>query len=195
MSSFYKTPKGVGHALTKRVRLEGSVLIPYDIDGQLEAELKSAGVSVSVNNDSDKLLDPVWWLHESQKDHAFVVQSTVGLKEHSEYILKYGMQVCAQGMCLLERLSFLEPVTRRRDFLLSYKMSNMVIFSPRPNFRQLGSQKDSVTSAWFVFRHPDQWQDGAIVEYALDWSDLIDLDALANGSQVGSDPQAAASAD
>jgi len=195
MSSFYKTPKGIGHALCKRVDLEGSVFIPYDMDGKLEEELKSNGVTVTANQNADDLLDPVWWLRQSEKGYSYVIQTTVGLKEHSEYILKYGMQICDQGMCLLERLSFLEPVMKRRDFLLSYKLSNMVIFSPRPNYRQLGSQKDSVTSAWFVFRKPDEWQDGTTVEYALDWSELIDLDALANGSAPRPNPQAAASAD
>lgn len=195
MSSFYQTPKGIGHALTKRVLLDGKVFIPYDIDGRLEAELKSQNLSVVSNTDPDLLLDPAWWLQQRGQGYDFLVQTTVGLKEHTEYILKYGMEIVSQGACLLERLTFLEPVAKRRDFLLAYKMSNLIVFSPRPNFRQLGSQKDSVTSAWFVFRHQDQWQDGAIVEYALDWSDLVDLDALANGSAPRPNPQAAASAD
>ncbi len=195
MSSFYKTPKGVGHALCKRVQLEGHVLIPCDMDGQLEEELKSHGLQVTANQDADKLLDPMWWLSESQKGYSYIAQTTVGLKEHCEYILKYGMSVCAQGMCLLERLSFLEPVAKRRDFLLTNKMSHMVIFSPRPNYRQLGSQKDSMTSAWFVFHQAGQWQDGVMVDFALDWSDLIDLDALADGLTNRSAVQTAAPTD
>ena len=195
MASFYQTPQGIGHALSKRVLLDGKVFIPYDIDGRLEAELKNQNVSVVSNSDPDNLLDPTWWLKQRGQGYDYIVQTTVGLKEHTEYILKYGMAIAMQGVCLLERLTFLEPVAKRRDFLLAYKMSNLIIFSPRPNFRQLGSQKDSVTSAWFVFRHQDQWQDSVSLEYALDWSDLIDLDAVAHGSQVRSDSQAATPAD
>ena len=54
-------------------------------------------------------------------------------------------------------------------------MSHLVVLSPRPVYRALNNLKDSVTSAWFVFHHPEHWKSGTIISYAVSWSEPHDL--------------------
>jgi hypothetical protein len=102
----------------------------------------------------------------------------MGLKDLSEYILEYGMEIATNGIAVLDRLSFIEPVARRRTFLLKNKLSNMVVLSPRPKFRAVGSTKDSVTACWFVFQKPDKWMDGTMISYAVNWENIGALPEL-----------------
>jgi hypothetical protein len=169
METFYSIPAGITHALVKHTYVTGSVLVPYDPMGVLSEQLKSHNLNVTTNEKIENITDPVWWVSEKQKNYDWVVAATMGLSELSEYILEYGMQVTTEGIAVLDRLSFLEPVTRRRNFLLKNKLSNMVVLNPRPKFRAIGSTKDSVTSCWFVFQHPDKWRDNTQISFALNW--------------------------
>jgi len=88
------------------------------------------------------------------------------------------MSIAVNGVAFLDRLSFLEPVTKRRNFLLKNKLSNLVVLSPRPKFRSVGSAKDSVTACWFVFQKPDKWMDGTMMSYAVNWENIGALPEL-----------------
>lgn len=178
MDGFYSIPNGVTHALVKHTYISGSILVPYDPLGILSDQLKTHNLTVTKNESEQNLTDPVWWVSEKQKGYDWVVASTMGLSEYTEYILEYGMQIANEGIAVLDRLSFIEPVTKRRNFLLKNKMSNMVVLNPRPKFRALGSTKDSVTSCWFVFQHPDKWRDNTQISFGLNWDRIDQLPAL-----------------
>ena len=178
MSDFYSIPKGVTHALIKHSYITGSVLVPHDPLGILTDQLKTHNFTVTRNTDESNLTDPVWWVSEKQKQYDWVIACTMGLQEYSEYILEYGMQIATQGIAVLDRLSFIEPVARRKTFLLKNKLSNMVVLNPRPKFRAVGSTRDSVTSCWFVFQRPENWRDGTQVTFGLDWDRVDPLPPL-----------------
>jgi len=178
MQDFYSIPDGVTHALIKHTYMTGSILVPYDPLGILSDQLRSHNFQVTRNECEENLTDPVWWVSEKQKNYDWVVASTMGLNELSEYILEYGMQIAIEGIAVLDRLSFIEPVARRRNFLLKHRMSNMVVLNPRPKFRAIGSTKDSVTSCWFVFQHPDKWRDNTQISFGLNWDRVDQLPAL-----------------
>lgn len=178
VSNFYLIPDGVTQTLVKHTLVEGTVLVPYDPDNTLSNQLKKHKMAVTTNKDVENILDPNWWVSMRDKKFDWVISSTVGLKEASDYILDYGMTIAVKGIAVLDRLSFLEPVTRRRTFLLKNKLSNLVVLSPRPNFRAVGSTKDSVTSCWFVFQKPDEWIGGTMISFAVNWENIGPLPEL-----------------
>lgn len=177
MDSFYVIPKEVPHQLVKHTLVCGSVLVPYDTDGTLTQQLKAHKLQVTTNTNQANLVDPIWWTSEKSKKYDWVVCATMGLGNCAEYVLEYGMQTGTKGIAILDRLSFLEPVSKRRTFLLKYKLSDMVVLSPRPKYRATGSTRDSVTSCWFVFQRPENWMDGTYIHYAVNW-DRLDTDSL-----------------
>lgn len=178
MSEFYSIPKGVTHALIKHSFISGSVLVPHDPLGVLSDQLRSHNLKVTRNDKEENLTDPVWWVSEKAKKYDWIISSTMGLSNYTEYILEYGIQAATSGIAVLDRLSFIEPVARRKNFLLANKLSNMIVLSPRPKFRALGSTKDSVTSCWFLFQKPENWFDGTQVTFGLDWDRVEPLPLL-----------------
>jgi hypothetical protein len=169
MASFYTIPEGVTHQLIKHTYIQGSVLVPYDPEDQLTSQLRAHNIAVTTNRDESNLVNPIWWTSIRDMGYDWVIANTTGLGEYSEYILDYGIQVATEGIAVLDRLSFIEPVTKRRNFLLANKLTNMVVLSPRPRFSSVSNTRDSVTSCWFVFQQPDRWMDGTHVSYAVNW--------------------------
>lgn len=178
MSEFYTIPSGVTHTLVKHTFITGSVLVPFDPDLTLSTELKRHNYTVTTNTDIENITDPNWWVGMREQSFDWVICSTMGLKSLSEFILEYGMNIATNGVAVLDRLSFIEPVARRKTFLLKNKLSNMVVLSPRPRFRSIGSTKDSVTACWFVFQKPELWRDGTMISYAVNWEDIGALPEL-----------------
>ena len=174
---FYTIPKGIVHELIKNSNVRSSVLLPYDPLGILKDHLEQEGITVERNEEEENILDPQWWAGH-RHEHDWVVASTMGLSQYSELITEYGRQVATKGLAILDRLSFIEPVTKRRDFLLTYKLSNMIVLNPRPRFRAIGSTKDSVTSCWFVFQRADLWHDATQITFGLDWDRVAPLPSL-----------------
>jgi hypothetical protein len=153
MASFYTIPEGVTHQLIKHTYIQGSVLVPYDPEDQLTSQLRAHNIAVTTNRDESNLVNPIWWTSIRDMGYDWVIANTTGLGEYSEYILE----------------SFIEPVAKRRNFLLANKLTNMVVLSPRPRFSSVSNTRDSVTSCWFVFQQPDRWMDGTHVSYAVNW--------------------------
>ncbi|MBM4230428.1 MAG: hypothetical protein FJ184_06715 [Gammaproteobacteria bacterium] len=178
MDDFYSIPNGVTHALIKHSYITGKILVPHDPLGVLSDQLQSHNYTVIRNEDESNLTDPIWWVSEKQKGYDWVVACTMGLPQYSEYILEYGIQIATQGIAVLDRLSFIEPVARRKTFLLKNKLSNMIVLNPRPKFRAMGSTRDSVTSCWFLFQTPETWRDGTQVTFGLDWDRVDPLPPL-----------------
>jgi len=178
MSMFYSIPKGVTHTLIKHSYLQGKIFVPYDTLNVLSAQLKRHNYQVTTNTAKVNLTNPIWWVGERDKGHDWVVASTLGSDPENDYILEYGLEIAKCGIAVLDRLSFIEPVAKRRDFLLKNKLSNMIVLSPRPKFRAIGSSRDSVTACWFVFQKPERWHDGTQITYGINWDQVDPLPSL-----------------
>ena len=167
---FYHVPKFIFNPVAESNLCSGTILLPADFDGQLCEQVKSCGFTdVIVNKDETNLQDRNWW--ESYKDKVdWVIAITQGLKEYTPWITEYGIQTATTGVCILDRLSFLEPTRSREVFLQTASLVNMKILSPRPAFRADGKQlKDSVTSAWFFFHKPGEALITTVIDYEVGW--------------------------
>lgn len=168
MDDFYNLPSGVVEALTKKTDVQGRILAPYDPLQLLTDNLKDPNREITTNKNEESLYDLDWWLDQRNRKYDWVVAVTIGSREYNKYIMEYGIEVANKGLIVLDRLSFIEPVNKRKKFLLDNPMSKMIVLSPRPKFRAIGSTRDSVTACWFVFEKNPASVKTEIV-YALDW--------------------------
>jgi hypothetical protein len=168
--SFYQVPSFIFNPIAKRQLCKGSILLPTDFTGELEQELHRQGlVDTCGNNLEAAIQDPEWWL-QYQNEVDWVVAITQGLKENTEWIIDYGLTVARKGVCLLDRITFLEPTRKRELFLKASSLTNLIILSPRPCFRADGKQlKDSVTSAWFVFQKGGAADIKTEIDFEVGW--------------------------
>lgn len=165
-SNYYELPSRIASPLKLIIDADEKLLVPRD--PKLADQLRDLGFEAEAHEGTDHVFETSWWRERDQK-FDWVVANTTGLKEEQQYVLDYGIAVAKQGLIILDRLSFLEPVRSRKKFLLNNKLSNLMILSPRPRFSSISSARDSVTSAWLVFRKPQDWLDGANLHFALDW--------------------------
>ena len=166
--TFYQLPQGIVRALSSNIQLTSKLLLPCDTDGQIGMQLQQLQYGCDSFEPGLHVFDPLWW-QAKHEIYDWVIANTTGLKEETQYILDYGISIAKEGVIILDRLSFLEPVTKRRKFLQNNKLSDLMILSPRPKFSTVSAARDSVTSAWFVFRRPEDWFDGTNIEYLVDW--------------------------
>lgn len=177
MSEFYNLPSGVIKALTENHQIDGTVLAPYDPLHLLTDNLRKENVPVTVNENEEYLYDSAWWSAIQPRNNSWTIAVTIGSNEYNQYILEYGLQVASKGLIILDRLSFIEPAVKRRKFLQTNPLTKMIVLSPRPKFRAIGSTRDSVTACWFIFEKnkPNQ---GTEIVYALDWDAVRPLAPL-----------------
>jgi hypothetical protein len=168
--SFYQVPKFIFNPVAKSKLCSGTILLPADFEGQLYEQVKDGNSSdIILNNDEHNIQSVEWW--ESYKNKVdWVIAITQGLKEHTPWITEYGLQIANKGICILDRLTFLEPTRGREAFLKNASLVNMKILSPRPAFRADGNQlKDSVTSAWFFFQKTGEAVPSTVIDYEVSW--------------------------
>lgn len=177
MSEFYNLPSGVVKALTEKHSISGPVLAPYDPLHLLTDNLKKENIQTTVNENEENLYDSKWWSSLKPQNFAWTTAVTIGSNEYNQYILEYGLEIAQEGLIILDRLSFLEPAQKRRKFLEKNTITKMIVLSPRPKFRSIGSTRDSVTACWFVFEKNKPKQSTEII-YALDWDAVKPLTPL-----------------
>ena len=168
--AFYHVPKFIFGPIADSKLCSGTVLLPADFDGQLFEQVKDSNITDIITNVSEQnIQDKNWW--ETQRGKVdWVIAITQGLGEYTPWVIEYGLDVAKQGICILDRITFLEPVRNRETFLKSASLVNLKILSPRPSFRADGKQlKDSVTSAWFVFKKDGQKFTSTVIEYEVGW--------------------------
>jgi len=156
--------------------IKGKVLLPSDFDGELASQLRGYGLGeLTVNRNRDNVTDIEWWTQQKDQ-HDWVVAITQGDKDNCHWITECGIQAARYGVCILDRISFLEPTRGREDFLTSTSLTNIKILSPRPSFRADNrSSKDSVTSAWFVFHKAGAALTSTQIDFAVGWQRPKDL--------------------
>jgi hypothetical protein len=168
--SFYHVPKFIFNPIAAEGICQGRILLPTDFDGQLAEQLKGHGIESLVTVDNKEAIqDPEWWL--SHKGHVdWVVAITQGMGELTDWVTDYGLEVASKGVCLLDRITFLEPTRKREPFLTNSSLTNLKILSPRPSFRADGKQlKDSVTSAWFIFHKAGAANVSTNIDFEVGW--------------------------
>ena len=177
MSEFYNLPSGVVKVLTQNHYLKEKVLTPYDPLHLLADNLRKEGITTTANTSEENLYDKNWWSTMQDQKHTWTAAVTIGSNDYNQYILEYGLQVAQKGLVVLDRLSFLEPAAKRRKFLQTNQLTKMIVLSPRPKFRAIGSTRDSVTACWFIFEKGVS-QRGTDIVYALDWDAASPLTPL-----------------
>ena len=169
MSSFYSLPRGIVKALIDDQKLHGTVFCPLDREDALADQLRGLGYETTNNQDEEVLFDDSFWVRLNQK-YDYIICVTAGDSVLADHVCNWGMLVARKAVIILDRITFLEPVKKRREFLQSHRCSNMVVLNPRPQYRVMGSTKDSVTSCWFTFRRKNDWEDGTHISYGVDWA-------------------------
>jgi hypothetical protein len=176
MTNFYRVPRYIFDPIRNAGLVEGAVLLPFDPEGALEKQVRKAQVTDIISNDiQENLVDLDWWSQQKGKVD-WVVAITQGMKEYTKYVTECGIQVARKGVCVLDRLTFLEPTRAREDFLRDASLTNIKILSPRPSFRVDGTNsKDPVTSAWFVFQKPGAAPVNTTIDFEVGWHRPQDL--------------------
>ena len=156
--------------------MEGVVLLPYDPEKSLEKQVRQGNVSDVITNDCEENLVDLGWWSQQKGNVDWVVAITQGMKDYTKWITECGLQAARKGVCVLDRLTFLEPTRAREDFLRDASLTNIKILSPRPSFRADGiSSKDPVTSAWFVFQKAGAAQVSTSIDFEVGWHRPQDL--------------------
>jgi len=169
--TFYQVPKFVFSPIARSSWGNGSILLPSDFQGQLAKQIAEAGITeIVTNREESNLQDPEWW-EKYRGTIDWVIAITQGTPQYTPWITEYGIDIAKEGLIILDRLTFLEPMRNREAFVKESSLVNMKILSPRPAFRADGKQlKDSVTSAWFVFKRPGAARCSTFIDFEVGWA-------------------------
>jgi hypothetical protein len=176
MSKFYKVPSGIFNPIGKCEWFKGSVLLPLDFTGELKKQIQAFSKDEIITNELEQdVTDIDWWAqYKNQVD--WVIAITQGNKEYTQWVTDCGVQIARRGVCILDRLTFLEPTKTRESFLEKFALTNIKVLSPRPAFRADEIKaKDSVTSAWFVFTDAGEAKVRTAIDYSINWQNSRDL--------------------
>lgn len=170
MSGFYRVPRYIYDPIRKSNLIEGRVLLPFDPTGELAEQVKADCVSdIQIGRSEEDIVNLEWWQTQKQSVD-WVIAITQGMKDYTKWITECGLQVATKGVCILDRLTFLEPTRAREGFLQEASLTNIKILSPRPAFRADGTNsKDPVTSAWFVFQKGTAPASKTEIDFEVGW--------------------------
>lgn len=170
-NDFYPTSQALTLQLLKRVNIYGTILECCAGDGAIASLLPNCITNdphPSNGYEPDFQLDatsPQSWQSWNQVDWV-ITNPPFSL---APSILPLALLNAKVGVAALLRLSYLEPCANRGQWLQEYsdRLSNLIIFSPRPKFRKDTKGVDSVTVAWFVWQH--RHQGGTQIELCNNW--------------------------
>ena len=172
----YMTPPALVQKLQALVNIYGSVFEPCCGDGAISQQFLNHRV---LTNDIDSAMPaklhrdasyPRLW--QDTFPHVYhypdwVVTNPPFNRAHE--ILRFAWAYSTQGVAMLLRLSFFEPVKNRCEILNTLRpfFNDLIIFSqPRPSFSKDG-RTDSSTVAWFVWRKAAPR--GLTTHYVTNW--------------------------
>ena len=165
---FYKVPKNIFSPVASRNLISGSILVVNDSEKELTNQINKIETKEVYTSTLDQIVDYDFWKNHSEID--WVVGITQGLKDKTEWVTDCGLSVAKKGVCILDRITFLEPTRQRSAILESQTLKNIIILSPRPSFRADSRKlKDSVTSAWFIFSKEKTTSQETKIDFDINW--------------------------
>jgi hypothetical protein len=164
----YYTGSFLTKALTSRIQIEGDILECCAGERDISTELeKLPNVSVistditdpSVENDTPTLdaTDIRYWQFEGNNPDWVITNPPFNVAHD---IIPLAYQTASRGVCMLLRLTYLEPCANRAEWLMgaSDQLRVLIPVNPRPRFRTDTKGTDSVTVAWFVWDKQWSWR-------------------------------------
>ena len=165
---FYKIPKNIYSPIAEKNLISGSVLVINDHENSLADQIRKSDVKEIYSSTLDQIIESDFWKNHPPID--WVVGITQGLRDGTEWVMHCGRAKASKGICILDRITLLEPTRQRAEILNSQTLSNIIILSPRPSFRADNKKlKDSVTSAWFVFSKDHSAAADTKIDFAINW--------------------------
>jgi len=173
---YYPTPEALTQALIDRIMLIGRVHEPCAGNGAIVDVLKRSGRKVTASDLSwemeagiprDATTKAYWDYWQQPKPPDWVVTNPPF--NCADEILEYAWEACTIGVAFLLRLTFLEPAIARSQFLKTNagKISHLISFNPRPQFRRGSKSTDSCTVGWMVWQKT--WNRGAVIDFVTGW--------------------------
>lgn len=154
---FYPTPTWATEELVRSIALHRcTVLEPCCGDGAIASVLSQNARRVSTNDidpqrpaqtHADASVNGYW--DSLPERHQWVVTNPPF--SLAPLIVPRALSHATIGIAMLLRLSFLEPVANRVDFLATHPPTGMIVL-PRISFTGDG-KTDSVTCAWMIWEH------------------------------------------
>lgn len=107
---------------------------------------------------------------EGKYRYDYVVTNPPYNKEVMQNIIDFSWQHARKGIAMLLRLSYLEPVKNRANFLRDNPLHHLLIFGqPRPGFRTDTTGTDCMTTAWFVWLKKELPVGGTNIQFVTKW--------------------------
>jgi hypothetical protein len=174
----YPTPTTLTLALLKELPyIGGAVIEPCAAEGRIAGVLHAhPGVMSVITNDIDTTMPTHY--HEDATDPAATfwlapadwIVTNPPFNQADQFVW-LAWRKARQGVAMLLRLTYMEPTRKRAQMLkeMAPAMSHLIVFGqPRPSFTGNG-RTDSTTTAWFVWRHDHNPQQGTRLIYATNW--------------------------
>lgn len=164
-NDLYETDRRLTHALLKEYQLTGNVLECCAGNGAIAAALREhedakhyqvftndlvdscAGPSHDFNLDATQ---PESWKTMSDRESINFVVTNPPFSLATQ-ILPLAYEHARWGVAMLLRLSYLEPCKNRFQWLQEHPPASVIVFNPRPRWRDDTRNSDAVTVAWFCF--------------------------------------------
>lgn len=169
----YYSPDGLIQGLLDQVEITGEVLDPCAGDCRMAeivtektpAWVYTADLSSKFGVDRDKFDATVrsdWeaFIRDLIDEEELAWTITNPPFNQAYLILPLAWEFSKVGVAFLLRLSWLEPCANRADWMKEHAdhLTNVIVFNPRPQFREDTNGGDQVTVAWFVWRKDFSWQ-------------------------------------
>ncbi|MDX2098186.1 MAG: DUF3102 domain-containing protein, partial [Leptolyngbyaceae cyanobacterium bins.59] len=170
----YYSPDGLIRALTDQIEITGEALDPCAGDGRMAnflteetrayafmADLKPK-YSFDYAEPFDATLRSNWEAIVQEVFEGDIPEWTITNPPFNQahQILPLSWEFSLVGVAFLLRLSWLEPCGNRAEWMKEHAdhLTNVIVFNPRPQFREDTNGGDQVTVAWFVWRKNFSWQ-------------------------------------
>jgi len=165
-NDFYPTPEWATEELLKRVPIMGTIYEPCIGDGAMARVLDRRGVVYGSDIDiartaswyGDAAQRELWDLAKQECQRIDWVVTNPPFNQAAE-IVPLAFECAYEGIAMLLRLSYLEPVENRGSWLNVNPPTKLIVL-PRISFTGNG-KTDNVTCAWMV------WEKGAIGTIAV----------------------------
>lgn len=170
-NDFYPTPEWATKELTRRISIRGTVFECCAGDGAIARPLATDRSFVYTGD-----IDPAWspLVCGDALERGFWNDAENIIEDGIDWIvtnppfsvapqiIPIAYSHASKGIAMLLRLSYLEPVENRGEWLNRHP-PNMLIVLPRISFTGDG-KTDNVTCAWMVWKKDAKWQQIIIAE-------------------------------